>query len=89
MFLAAITITREGYYPGGYHKADPSKPLRAVVQIDGPLGKTELNLPPETSDRIIALIADEVAEQSKRVAEAMTRQFIEAAPALPVTGLVG
>lgn len=77
MHLNAISITRDGYYVGSYHKADPSKPLRCIVEVQGALGKTELNLPPETSDRIVALIADELAAQSRKVAEAMTAKFIE------------
>lgn len=85
MFLKAISITREGYYPGSYHKADPSKPLRCTVEVEGPMGKTELNLPPEVSDRIVALIADELATEARKVAEAMTVQFIEATPALPAS----
>lgn len=86
MFLSAISIVREGYYMGSYGKADPSKPLRATVQVEGPMGKTEINLPPETSDRIVALIADELAEQARKVAEAMTAQFIEAGTTLEIGG---
>lgn len=82
MHLNAISITREGYYPGSCHKADPSKPLRCTVEVSGPMGKTELNLPPEVSDRIVSLISDELAAQSRRVAEAMTAQFIEGAAVL-------
>lgn len=85
MFLAAINITREGYYMGGYGKPDPSKPLRATVQIDGPMGKTEINLPPETSDKIVALISVELAEQARKVAEVMTAQFIEAGTTLTIS----
>lgn len=81
MFLAGISIAREGWYPGSYSKPDPTKPLRCTVQVDGPLGKTEINLPPEVGDRIVALIADEIAEQTRRVAEVMTAQFVEASAA--------
>lgn len=78
MFLAALSITREGYYSGSHRSADPSKPLRAVVEIIGAQGKTELNLPPETSAKIIALIADELAASARAVAENMTAQFVQA-----------
>lgn len=83
MYLKAISITREGWYPGAYHKADPSKPMRCTVEVEGPLGKTELNLPPEVSDRIVALIAEELAAEARKVAQAMTASFIDAMPALP------
>lgn len=79
MFLTRISICRDGYIGSGYGRADPSKPLRCTVEVEGTIGKTELNLPPETSDRIVALIADELAEQARKVAEVMTAKFIEAA----------
>ncbi len=82
MHLNAISITRDGYYIGSHRQSDPSKPLRCTVEVAGPLGKTELNLPPEVSDSIVALIADELAAQTRRVAEVMTAQFINASAVL-------
>lgn len=84
MHLEAISIVREGFYVGSYQKSDPSKPLRCTVQVAGPMGKTELNLPTEASERIIALISAELAEQTRRVAEVMTTSFIEHQPATPL-----
>lgn len=87
MFLARLSIAREGYVGSGYGRAaDPSKPLRATVEIIGESGKTEIDLPAETSDRIVALIAEELAASARAVAEKMTAQFIAAGPALPALG---
>lgn len=84
MHLKAISIVREGCYYGSHSKVDPSKPLRCTVEVEGPLGKTEMNLPPEVSDRIVSLVAEELAEQTKRIAEAMTTQFIDAAASVAI-----
>lgn len=82
MYVNAISVRREGYYGSGY-RSDPSKPLRCTVEVQGESGKTELNLSPEASNRIVALIADELAASARAVAKAMTASFINAQPALP------
>lgn len=74
MFLNRLTVAREGYY--AYGKPDPNKPLRATVEVIGDHGKTELNLGPEASDRIVAIIADELAKAARATAEAMTAEII-------------
>ena len=76
MFLAKLSITREGYIGRSYGRADPSKPLRATVEVIGESGTTELNLGPEASNRLIAIIADELAASARATAEAMTADFI-------------
>ncbi|MFC7378220.1 hypothetical protein [Brevundimonas sp. GCM10030266] len=70
MFITSINIAREGYY--GHGRNDPTKPLRAVVQVEGQHGKVELNLSPEASDRMVALIAEEIVEATKATAALMT-----------------
>lgn len=75
MFLAQLHVRREGYI-SGYGRADPSKPLRATVEVIGDHGKTELNLGPEASDRIVSLIADELAKSARATAEAMVAEVI-------------
>lgn len=82
MHVQRISIIREGHYLYG-DPSDPSKPLRATVEVCGAEGKTEINLGPEASDRLVALIAEELAASAKAVAEVMTAKFISAAPALP------
>jgi hypothetical protein len=74
--LAQLIIRRKDYYGGG-HRCDPAKPLETTVEVMGPMGKMEINLPPEVSAKVVALIADEVATAARGVANAMTASFIE------------
>jgi len=77
MFVNRISIAREGYYGAGYGKADHKKPFRATIEVEGQHGKIELNLAPEMSERIVALIADEVANAGRATAEAMTASVLD------------
>jgi len=61
MFIGAIEIRREGYIGHGYGSPDPSKPFLAKIEVHGSRTKTEMMLSPELSERIVAIIADEVA----------------------------
>ena len=70
MFVSSITIRREGYF--SYGKPDPTKPLLATIEVQGQSGKVELNLSPDLSAKVVAIIADEVAAAGKATAEAMT-----------------
>lgn len=79
MIVSRISVTREGWY-ASYQAPDASKPLRATVEVYGDMGKVELNLGPEASDRIVALIADEIADAGRRTAELLTAKALEAAP---------
>ena len=74
MFLRRLTVAREGHY--GYGAVKPDAPLETVVEIEGGNGKVELKLGPDVGKRIVAVIAEELAEESKRVAEAMTADFL-------------
>ncbi|GEM_PF-6087369 len=76
MFITAINIAREGYY--GFGKQDPTKPLRASVAVEGQHGKVELNLSPEASDRMVALIADEIVAATQATASLMTSNVLAA-----------
>ena len=83
MFVTQIAVRREGYYGHGYgSKADPSKPFHATIEVLGQTGKIELNLTPEMSARVVAIIADEVAQAGRAAAEAMTAEVLTVA-ALP------
>ncbi len=82
MFVTSINVRREGYYGAGYGKADPNKPFAATIELHGQHGKVELQLSPEMSQRIVAIIADEVAAAGRATAEALTANFLEATPAL-------
>lgn len=79
MIVTRISVAREGWY-ASYAKPDASKPLRATVEVYGETGKVELNLGPEASDRIVALIADEIADAGRRTAELLTAKALEAKP---------
>lgn len=79
MIVTRISVAREGWY-ASYSKPDASKPLRATVEVYGETGKVELNLGPEASDRIVALIADEIADAGRRTAELLTAKALEAKP---------
>ena len=74
MFITSIHIIRDGYY--GYGKHDPSKPLRATVAVEGQHGKVEINLTPEASDKMVALIADELVAATKATAGLMTSSLL-------------
>jgi hypothetical protein len=71
MLVRSISIRREGDLYG-YGNVDPSKPFRATIEVQGQHGKVELNLSPAMSERIVAIIADEVAAAGRATAEAMT-----------------
>lgn len=75
MFVASISIRREGYYGPGYGKPDLTKPLHATVEVHGAEGKVELNLSQELSERVVEVIADEVIKAAKATAEAMVASF--------------
>lgn len=79
MIVTRISVAREGFY-ASYQQPDASKPLRATVEVYGDMGKVELNLGPEASDRIVALIADEIADSGRRTAELLTAKALEAKP---------
>lgn len=75
MFVTAIDIRRDGYYRG-YGNPDVSKPFKASIEVHGQHGKVELNLSPEMSQRIVAIIAEEVAAAGRATAEAMTADVL-------------
>lgn len=83
MFVNRISIHRDGYY-GGYTGAKPkgNEPYKCTIEVQGQNGKVELNLSEEMSAKIVAVIADEVADAGRRTAEAMTAAVINGA-ALP------
>lgn len=80
MFITRIAISRDGYYGAAYgSKADPSKPFRASIEVLGNHGKIELELSPTMSDRIVSIIAEEVAAAGRATAEAMTADVLNVA----------
>ena len=77
MFVNAISIRRDGYYGSS---GDPSKPFRTTIEVQGQHGKVELTLSPAMSEKIVAIIAEEVAAAGRATAEAMTAQCLTALP---------
>lgn len=83
MFVTRISIHRDGYYGSGYGSAPKEdKPFHATIELHGATGKVELNLDPEMSKRIVAIVADEVAAAGRATAEAMTAEIISGQPLL-------
>lgn len=83
MILRALTLRREGDY--GYGSVDRSKPFRATVELIDTVGsEIKLLLPPTVSERVLAIIANEVAEAGAATARAMTADVFtaEAVPQL-------
>lgn len=80
MFVRSINIFRENDF--GYSTPDPSKPFRAKIKVTGAAGEIDLLLSPEMSQRIVGIIADEVAAAGRATAEAMTAEVLSVA-ALP------
>lgn len=84
MFVKTISVRREGDIYG-YGKTDPSKPFHATIEVEGSYGKVELKLSAEMSERIVSIIAEEVAAAGRATAEAMTAEVLNvAALAAPV-----
>lgn len=74
MFIGRIEISREGYIGMSYGAPDASKPFLAKIEVHGARTKTEMYLSPELSERIVAIIAEEVAASGRAVAEAMVAE---------------
>ncbi|KKW92655.1 hypothetical protein YP76_06885 [Sphingobium chungbukense] len=80
MFVTHVSINREGYFGAGYGKPDASKPFRCTMELHGQHGKVELNLSPEMSERIVSLVAEEVAAAGRATADALTASIIDHTP---------
>lgn len=76
MFIGAIEIRRDGYIGHGYGTPDPSRPFIVKIEVHGSRNKTEMMLSAELSERVVALIADEVAAAGRATAEAMTAEAL-------------
>src|SRR3546814_1075238 len=75
MFVTQINIRREGYYGSHYVTPNADKPFSATIEVHGKSGKLELLLDAEMSQRIVAIIADEIAAAGRATAEAMTAEI--------------
>lgn len=83
MIISQILIRKQGYYSGlSGRDVKAETPYNCTIEISGTSGKTELDLSPELTTRLMAVIGEEVVASSKRTAEAMTAEIITVA-ALP------
>lgn len=86
MHIRSITITRDGDY--GYGAVDASKPFTAKIKVVGRSSEMEIALDNAMSQRVLDLIAEEVAKAGREVANAMTAEVFQAvalpAPEAPV-----
>lgn len=81
MILEALRIDRG--YISAYDRANGTiSPLTGEVTFAGSNGKVQLALNEETSKKILAVVAEQLVESSKELAEKMTAEIIQAAPAL-------
>lgn len=69
MILRRVMISRENDY--SYKPIDPKSPFRATIEVENSTGKVELNLSAELSQKIVAIIAEEVAAAGRATAEIM------------------
>lgn len=74
MIIKSISIRRAGYYSYGKAKADD--PFVAQIEVESPHGEVKLNIEADRTQRIVALIADLIAEAGKQTAAAMTAEVI-------------
>ena len=76
MFVRSINVSRDGDYGSIYDKVDASKPFIASIAVEGSHGEVKLRLSPELSQRIVGIIAEEVAAAGRATAEAMTADVL-------------
>ncbi len=83
MHVRSLHMTRQGDYGSDYQRFDPTKPFNTVVKLEGDGNKVELQIPAEVSEKILALVADQLVEAGRRAAEAMVAKAftVEALPA--------
>lgn len=76
MIIRAITVRRAGRY-GAYGPTSEADPFEVAIEAVLPSGEIKLKLSPDLSQRVVELIADEVAEAGRRTAEAMVAQALQ------------
>ena len=78
MIVKAISIRRVGTH----YYSDPkgNEPFAATLEMIGEYGKVELRLSPDMSQRIVEIVADEIAKAGRATAEALTAEVISGQP---------
>lgn len=82
MQVNRVSLARAGYYgQANYRKSDH---FNCTVEVVGDTGKIELAIPPEISVQIMAVIAEQIAEAGRAVADMMVADsFIIQQPDAP------
>jgi len=71
MHIRSVKIQRAGHYGFTGEKLDPSKPFICTVETDSTDGKMELTLSPVLSQRVLEIVAEELAASARETAENM------------------
>ncbi len=74
MIIKSITIRRQGW--ASYARTKPDEPMLAQIEVESPHGEIKLNIDPERTKAVLALVADMVAEAGRETAKAMTAEVI-------------
>lgn len=76
MMLDTLYLSRDTFGPNKGR-------LTGRVKFTNGAGEIQLNLAPDTSEKILAIVADALVDAARETAQAMTAQIINATAALP------
>ena len=76
MMLDTLYLSRDTF---GQNKGR----LTGRVKFTNGAGEIQLNLAPDTAEKILAIVADALVDAARETAQAMTAQIINATAALP------
>ena len=82
MHIRSVHITRKGHYNYAGEKLDVSQPFLCTVETQSAEGKMELVLSPHLSERILEIIAEELAASARETAEAMVASVFTSSASL-------
>lgn len=77
MHVASVKLIREGAYGYDNEKIDSTKPFVCTVEIVGVTGKHTIHIGADVSKAIMALIAEQLATEGRRVADMMQAQAFD------------
>ena len=80
MIVKAISIRR--VTKSFYAEPKGDEQFAATLELVGEYGKVELRLSPDMSQRIVEIVADEIAKAGRATAEALTAEVISGQPLL-------
>lgn len=74
MIIKSITIRRQSW--ASYGRVKPDDPMLAQIEVESPHGEIKLNIEPERTKAVLALVADMIAEAGRETAMAMTAEVV-------------